>query len=75
MQESISFDKDLREEIKETTKILAKAVKSTLGPSGTNVGVLSEIHLPVIVNDGVTVSKKLKFEDPLKKYIANISYR
>lgn len=72
MKESISFDKDLRNQIVETTKILAKAVKSTLGPSGTNVGVLSEISLPVIVNDGVTVSKKIKFEDPLKKYISNI---
>lgn len=72
MQESISFDKDLREAIKETVHTVSKAVKSTLGPSGTNVGVLSEIMLPVIVNDGVTVAKNIKFEDPLKKYIANI---
>lgn len=72
MEESISFDKDLRNEIVETTKILSKAVKSTLGPSGTNVGVLSEISLPVIVNDGVTVAKKIKFEDPLRKYISNV---
>lgn len=72
MQESISFDKDLREAVKETVKELSKAVKSTLGPSGTNVGVMSDIMLPVIVNDGVTVAKKIKFEDPLKKYIANI---
>lgn len=72
MQESISFDKDLREAVIDTVLTLSKAVKSTLGPSGTNVGVLSEINLPVIVNDGVTVTKKIKFEDPLKKYIANI---
>ena len=72
MQESISFDKDLRDAVKETVTTLSKAVKSTLGPSGTNVGVLSEISLPVIVNDGVTVAKKFKFEDPLKKYISNI---
>lgn len=73
MQESISFDKELREAIKETTEILAKAVKGTLGPSGTNVGVLSEINIPTIVNDGVTVAKKPMFKkDPLKKYIASI---
>lgn len=72
MQESISFGKDLRREIKKTTKILSKAVKSTLGPSGTNVGVLSEISLPMIVNDGATVAKKVVFKDPLRKYIANI---
>lgn len=72
MQESISFDKDLRKAIKKTLKTLGKAVKSTLGPSGTNVGTLSGIMLPVIVNDGVTVAKKVNFKDPLKKYIANI---
>lgn len=72
MQESISFDKNLREAIKETITPLAKAVKSTLGPSGTNVGVLSELNLPVIVNDGVTVAKKIKFEDPLKKYLSSV---
>ena len=72
MQESISFGKDLRKAIRKTVKVLAKAVKSTLGPSGTNVGVLSQIMLPVIVNDGVTVSDGVKFKDPLKKYILNI---
>jgi|TARA_R110000868_G_scaffold74337_5_gene214945 chaperonin GroEL len=72
MQESISSGKDLRDVIKETVTILSKAVKSTLGPSGTNVGVLSEIMLPVIVNDGVTVAKKIKFSDPLASYIAHI---
>lgn len=75
MQESISFDKELRTAIVETVTTLSKAVKSTLGPSGTNVGVLSELHLPVIVNDGVTVASKVGSiykNDPLKKYITNI---
>lgn len=72
MKESISFDKDLRKAIKKTIKPLAKSVKSTLGPSGTNVGTLSQIHLPVIVNDGVTVAKSFKPKDPLKKFVANI---
>lgn len=72
MSNKIIFDKDLREVIKETTKTLVKAVKSTLGPSGTNVGVLSELNLPVIINDGVTVAKKVKFEDPFQDYIAKI---
>lgn len=72
MKEQISFDTKLRNKIKETVEVLSKAVKSTLGPSGTNVGVLSEIQLPIITNDGVTVAKSIKFEDPLKRYIYNI---
>jgi len=54
---SISFDKNLKKAIKKSVKKLSKAVKSTLGPSGTNVLVLSEIQLPIITNDGVTVVK------------------
>lgn len=72
MQESISYKKELREAIKETVSTMAMAVKSTLGPSGTNVGVMTELRLPLIINDGVTVAKQNMFKDPLKKYIANI---
>lgn len=57
MQESVSFDKNLKKTIKKSVKKLSKAVKSTLGPAGTNVMVLSQIKLPVITNDGVTVAK------------------
>lgn len=72
MQESIVFDAALRDAIKKTVITLSKAVKSTLGPSGTNVGVLSELLKPVIVNDGVTVAKRINFKDPLSKYISDI---
>lgn len=70
--ENISFDKELKETIKISVKALSKAVKGTLGPAGTNVMVLSEISLPIVVNDGVTVAKKVKFQDPLQNHIANI---
>lgn len=56
-KDSISFDKNLKKAIKKSVKKLSKAVKSTLGPAGTNVLVLSEIKMPVITNDGVTVAK------------------
>lgn len=72
MQESVSFDKELKDAIKESVTTLSKAVKSTLGPAGTNVMVLSEINLPIVVNDGVTVAKKIKLKDPLQNHIANI---
>lgn len=72
LNNKIIFDKNLRDAIKVTTETLVKAVKSTLGPSGTNVGVLSELMLPIIINDGVTVAKKISFEDPLQNYIAKL---
>jgi len=74
MQDSISSEYALRQAIKETTTTLVGAVKSTLGPQGTNVGILSQLLQPVIINDGVTVSKSIVngFKNPLKKYIANV---
>lgn len=72
MQESVSFDNELKDAIKSAVKTLSKAVKSTLGPAGTNVMVLSEINLPIVVNDGVTVAKKVKLKDPLQNHIANV---
>lgn len=70
MSNKVAFDGDLRKEIKDTVKIIAKAVKGTLGPSGTNVGLLSTaLNTPVVINDGATVMNSLKFEDPLKNFI------
>ena len=74
LKSRIVFDEDLKRVIKKVVTTLAKAVKGTLGPKGTNVGVKSEIALPIIVNDGVTVVKKITaaFTDDLEKYVANV---
>ena len=72
MKELIIFDKDVREVIKETVGIMARAVKSTLGPKGNNVGVFSDTMQPNINNDGVTVAKRIKFNDEFKNYIADV---
>ncbi|MFT6125887.1 MAG: chaperonin GroEL [Flavobacteriaceae bacterium] len=72
MNNKILSDKKLRDTIKVTTETLVKIVKSTLGPSGTNVGVTNTLLLPIIINDGVTVAKKISFEDPFQNYIANL---
>ncbi len=72
MKERIVKGHKLRKEILETSELLCGAVKSTLGPMGTNFGVLDLINLPDIINDGATVANSIKFEDPLKQYIANI---
>lgn len=71
----ISFDKELRDAVKDTVKVAVSAIKSTLGPSGTNVGVRTPIYTPMIVNDGVTVAENLKglySDDSLKNYIIDI---
>lgn len=57
MQESVKFDKELKEAIKVSITTMAKAVKSTLGPEGTNSLILTPGGLPTIVNDGVRVAK------------------
>ena len=72
MSNKIIFDKKLRKTIRKTTETLAKAVKSTLGPSGTNVGLYSKIHLPIVVNDGVTVAETVSFDDPFQSYICKL---
>lgn len=78
MQKLVSFDKNLKQAIKKSVKTLAKAVKSTLGPAGTNVLVLSQIKLPIITNDGVTVAKSFvtalaeKQPDKLETRIAQL---
>lgn len=78
MKESVSFDSELIQTIKSSVVSLAKAVKSTLGPEGTNVMVLSEVKLPVITNDGVTVAKSYvtslgeKYPDNLNTRISQL---
>lgn len=72
----ISFDKQLKETVLSTVELAAKAIKSTLGPSGTNVGVRTQINKPNFVNDGVTVAKNLRGlfpqEETLKNYIIEV---
>ena len=70
--ENIAFGKEVRKAIKEVVTIMSKAVGTTLSPTGNNVGVLNIAQQPVIVNDGVTVSEAIKFNDPLKDYIAKV---
>lgn len=65
-------NKELKDTIKKVTTDLVGAVKSTMGPMGHNVGLKSIAGLPIIVNDGVTVSRAYKFEDEAENFIANI---
>src|SRR3990167_2946969 len=45
--------------------MLADAVTTTLGPKGRNVAITRQWGLPIVVHDGVTVSKEVESKDPL----------
>ncbi|HEY4328889.1 MAG TPA: chaperonin GroEL [Phycisphaerae bacterium] len=60
---TIIFDTDAREAMRRGVKILAKAVKVTLGPSGRNVVIEKSFGSPTVTKDGVTVAKEIELED------------
>jgi len=60
---SIAFDTEARESIRRGVKILAQAVKVTLGPSGRNVVIEKSFGSPTVTKDGVTVAKEIELED------------
>ena len=55
----IMYGQDVRSEIIEGVKKLAKAVKITLGPKGKNVLFTDIYNNPVITKDGVTVANNI----------------
>ncbi|MGZ3469672.1 MAG: chaperonin GroEL [Isosphaeraceae bacterium] len=52
--------------------ILAKAVGSTLGPTGRNVIVSRSFGGPLVTKDGVTVSKEIELSDPFENMGAKL---
>jgi chaperonin GroEL len=60
----IAFDIEAREQMLQGIKKLAKAVKTTLGPSGRVVILEKSFGAPTVTKDGVTVAKEIELEDP-----------
>ena len=60
---NIKFKEDARQKILTGVKILASAVKVTLGPKGRNVVIDKSYGSPQITKDGVTVAKEIELED------------
>jgi len=63
---TIKFDQDAREAIRRGVAKLAKAVKTTLGPSGRVVILEKSFGSPTVTKDGVTVAKEIEIEDPIE---------
>lgn len=59
IKKQLLFDKDLNKQNNEGVRILAKAVKSTLGPGGNPVLIERKGKTPLITKDGVTVAKNI----------------
>ena len=59
----IAFDQEAREGLRQGVKILARAVKVTLGPRGRCVILEKSYGSPTVANDGVTVAKEIELED------------
>jgi chaperonin GroEL len=60
---NITFKEEARQKILKGVRILADAVKVTLGPKGRNVIIDKSYGNPHITKDGVTVAKEIDLED------------
>ena len=60
---NIVFDQEAREAIRRGVSKLAKAVRTTLGPSGRVVILEKSFGSPTVTKDGVTVANEIEVED------------
>lgn len=68
----LQFDEAARQALLRGVEKLARAVKSTLGPSGRNVILDKKFGSPTITKDGVTVAKEIELEDPYENMGAQL---
>src|SRR6202789_700325 len=63
MAKQLLYTDDARKKLFTGAEKLAKAVGSTLGPTGRNVIIDKSFGGPTVTKDGVTVSKEVELED------------
>jgi len=66
MAKDIQFDNEARAAILRGVNKLARAVKTTLGPSGRVVILEKSFGSPTVTKDGVTVAKEIEVSDPVE---------
>jgi len=64
MAKQLSFQQDARDSMRRGVELLARAVKSTLGPCGRNVSIEKSFGAPQVTKDGVTVAREIQLPDP-----------
>jgi chaperonin GroEL len=62
----IRFGDEAREAMARGARVLAKAVKATLGPRGRNVVMEKSFGAPTVSKDGVSVAKEIELPDPFE---------
>lgn len=60
---NIKYNEEARKKIQKGVKILAEAVKVTLGPKGRHVVIDKSFGSPQVTKDGVTVAKEVELAD------------
>lgn len=63
MAKEIKFSNDIRDKIAQGVYTLNEAVRYTLGPKGRNVIISEEYGAPLIINDGVSIAKRVELKD------------
>ena len=72
MPKQLLFSETARRKMMEGVDILARAVGSTLGPTGRNVILSKSFGGPTVTKDGVTVSKEIELSDPFENMGAKL---
>ncbi|MCO6411993.1 MAG: chaperonin GroEL [Thiogranum sp.] len=62
----IRFGDEARQSMARGARILARAVKATLGPRGRNVVMQKAYGAPAVSKDGVSVAREVELEDPFE---------
>src|ERR1700735_3761947 len=72
MAKQLLYTDDARKKLPPGAEKLAKAVGSTLGPTGRNVIIEKSFGGPTVTKDGVTVSKEIDLPDPFENMGAKL---
>src|SRR5262245_12562935 len=72
MAKQLLYTDEARKKLLGGAETLAKAVGSTLGPTGRNVIIEKSFGGPTITKDGVTVSKEIDLPDPFENMGAKL---
>jgi chaperonin GroEL len=72
MAKQMLFSQDAREDLLDGVTKLARAVKSTMGPTGRNVILQKSFGSPRVTKDGVSVSKEVELPQPFENMGAKL---
>src|SRR4029078_2037792 len=72
MAKQLLYTDEARKKLLAGAEKLAKAVGSTLGPTGHNVIIEKSFGGPTVTKDGVTVSKEIELPDPFENMGAKL---